>query len=131
MGSRETEAQQRQSSIGAAGAVLAAGLGAMIRRLLLLGLVLLPNAASAQAPGPESIVRLLYQHYIDTTEGLVFAFDYTDPVVASNYFAPTLAHLLVADAAEGTHQLDFDPFVNGQDFDIKAVALQSRTLADD
>lgn len=128
------EALARPGGTGAGNAVSdAAGLGAALRRLLsavvLVALAALP--AAAQGAGPDNIVRLLYQHYIDTTTGLVFAFDYTDPVVASNYFDPMLARFIVADARDGDPRLDFDPFVNGQDFDIKAVELETHMISDD
>lgn len=97
----------------------------------LAGLLLVASAAFGQAPGPDSIVRLLYQHYIDTPEGLVFSFDYTDPTVASNYLEPSLARIIVADARNDPPRLDFDPFVGGQDFEIKSVDLETRVLAKD
>lgn len=130
------------------------GLGAAVLRLvaglLLMALAVVPAAAqdtkaqdtkapetAAQdasalaATAPEHIVRLLYQHYIDTPAGLVISFDFKDPVVASNYFDPTLARLLVADGVQDSPELDFDPFVNGQDFEVKAVDLETHMLADD
>lgn len=130
------EALARLRGRGAGNAISeAASLGAALRRLLsavaFLAMALAAMPAAAQGAGPDNIVRLLYQHYIDTTTGLVFAFDYTDPVVASNYFDPALARFIVADARDGDPRLDFDPFVNGQDFDIKAVELETHMLSDD
>lgn len=86
-----------------------------------------PAAAGTQpAQGPDSVVRALYQHYLETRPDAVVAFDYTDPDVAKAYFDPSLIKLIVADSKRDQTRLDFDPFVDAQEFEIKAVDYETK-----
>lgn len=88
-----------------------------------------PSAAkpAPDTVGPEALIRGLYRHYLETTPDSYVAFDYTNPEIAKNYFDPTLAKLLVADGKRDQSRLDFDPFVNGQEFEIKSVDYETRS----
>ncbi len=89
-----------------------------------------PQAAKpAAAPSPETLIRDLYAHYLDTAPDTVVGFDFTDPTVANAYFDPALAKLVIADAKASDPKLNFDPFIEGQDFEIKAVttSLKAQT----
>jgi hypothetical protein len=92
-----------------------------------------PTPASAQAgqagQTPDAVVRALYQHYFDTAPETVVSFDYTDPATTKAYFDPALAKLLVADAKRAAPRLDFDPFIDGQDFELSPVTYQTKTVS--
>lgn len=83
-------------------------------------------ASASPAQAPEAVVRALYQHYLDTKTDSIVAFDYTDPEVAKAYFDPSLIKLIVADAKRDTTRLDFDPFVDGQEFEIRSVSYETK-----
>ncbi|MEP9375797.1 DUF3828 domain-containing protein [Aquabacter sp. CN5-332] len=87
------------------------------------------QSAKPPAPAPDAVVRALYQHYLDTRPDTAVAFDYTDPSVAKDYFDPALAKLLVADGKRDEARLDFDPFVDGQDFEITSVDYATKTVS--
>jgi len=57
------------------------------------------------------------------------SFDYTDPATTKAYFDPALAKLLVADAKRAAPRLDFDPFIDGQDFELSPVTYQTKTVS--
>lgn len=82
--------------------------------------------AAQPAQGPDTVVRALYQHYLDTRANSEVAFDYTNPDVAKAYFDPSLVKLIVADSKRDTSRLDFDPFIDGQEFEIKSVDLETK-----
>lgn len=83
-------------------------------------------AAAQPAQGPDAVVRALYQHYLDTRTDSEVAFDYTNPDVAKTYFDPSLVKLIAADSKRDTSRLDFDPFIDGQEFEIKSVDLETK-----
>ncbi len=85
-----------------------------------------PAGAAATAPTAEGLVRALYQKYLETAPDTVVGFDFTDPVVAAAYFDPALSKAVVADAKSGEPRLNFDPFIEGQEFEIKAVAISAK-----
>lgn len=85
------------------------------------------NAQPAKpSANPESLIRALYRHYLETTPDSYVAFDYTNPTIAKEYFDPALTKLLVADGKREQSRLDFDPFVNGQEFEIKSVDYETK-----
>ncbi|HQS09599.1 MAG TPA: DUF3828 domain-containing protein [Xanthobacteraceae bacterium] len=92
-----------------------------------------PTPASAQGgqpdQTPDAVVRALYQHYFDTAPETVVSFDYSDPATAKSYFDPALAKLMVADAKRAAPHLDFDPFIDGQDFELSPVTYQTKTVS--
>lgn len=81
---------------------------------------------AASAPTAEGLVRALYQNYLETAPDTVVGFDFTDPAVAASYFDPALSKLVVADAKSEQPRLNFDPFIEGQEFEIKAVAISAK-----
>lgn len=90
-----------------------------------------PNAPANAQPAkpsadPESLIRALYRHYLETTPDSYVAFDYTNPTIAKEYFDPALTKLVVADGKREQSRLDFDPFVNGQEFEIKSVEYETK-----
>ncbi len=85
-----------------------------------------PAGAAAVAPTAEGLVRALYQKYLETAPDTVVGFDFTDPVVAAAYFDPALSKLVVTDAKSEQPRLNFDPFIEGQEFEIKAVAISAK-----
>ncbi|MEW6255193.1 MAG: hypothetical protein AB1592_04495 [Pseudomonadota bacterium] len=88
-----------------------------------------PAKPAAETIGPEALVRSLYRHYLETSPETYVAFDYTNPEIAKSYFDPALTKLLVADGKREQSRLDFDPFVNGQEFEIKAVDYETRNTS--
>ncbi|MGU3495616.1 DUF3828 domain-containing protein [Xanthobacteraceae bacterium A53D] len=83
-------------------------------------------AATLAATTPEGLVRSIYAHYLETAPDTEVGFDFTDPAVAKVHFDAPLAKLLVADGKSETPKLDFDPFVDGQDFEVKSVAYTTQ-----
>ncbi len=111
----------------------AAGVMRGVARISVAGVLLVLGAAalSAQAVAvepPDAVLRAVYQLYLETAPDTVVGFDFTDPTVAAAYFDPQLTKLLVADAKSGDPRLNFDPFIEGQDFEIKAVACQTKAV---
>ncbi|MFG1462608.1 hypothetical protein V5F77_06870 [Xanthobacter sp. DSM 24535] len=89
-----------------------------------------PTAASAQAgQDADAVVRALYQNYFDTAPEAVVSFNYYDPAAAKSFFDPTLAKLLAADAKRDAARLDFDPFIDGQEFELSPVTYQTRVVS--
>ncbi|MFG1428765.1 DUF3828 domain-containing protein [Roseixanthobacter glucoisosaccharinicivorans] len=95
-----------------------------------------PTPASAQAAQasqseqtPDAVVRALYQHYFETAPETAVSFDYNDPATTKAYFDPALAKLLVADAKRDAPRLDFDPFIDGQDFELSPITYQTKNVS--
>ena len=86
-------------------------------------------AAPAASGAPETVVRDIYKHYLETEPERLIPFDYTAPATTRAYFDAVLAKLLVADGKRGDPRLNFDPFVDGQDFEIDRVALATTALS--
>ncbi|WP_127091233.1 DUF3828 domain-containing protein [Aquabacter cavernae] len=82
--------------------------------------------AAKPAADPETLIRSLYRHYLETTPDSYVAFDYTNPSIAKEYFDPALVKLLVADGKRDQSRLDFDPFVDAQEFEIKSVDYETK-----
>ena len=83
------------------------------------------GAAGAQAESPRTFLADIYTHYTDA-EAPVLAWNGED---APALFEPRLAHAIVADsdqAAQGgevSAVLDYDPFVQGQDYEIRGLTI--------
>lgn len=112
---------------GRAVRALLAPLGLMVVALLGAGLAVAPPMAARAAPAaggaPDAVVRDIYKHYLETEPERLIPFDYTAPATTKAYFDPGLAKLLVAEGKRTELRLDFDPFVDGQDFEIDKVSL--------
>jgi len=90
------------------------------RRLLLAGLAALPMAARAQSQAPLAFLQELYEPY--KTQG----FKGQPYWEAKRFFVADLAQAIERDFAEAKKRnevpkLDGDPFINAQDWDIRAV----------
>lgn len=97
---------------------------------LVLAFLVWPFAAAAQkSDGPDGVVREIYTHYLETEPARLVTLDYTAPDVTRTLFVPDLARLLVADGRRADPRLNFDPFSDGQDFEIEKVDLATRTVS--
>jgi len=87
--------------------------------------------ALAQKPGqlPDDVVRNLYKHYLETEPERLELFDYTSATALKGYFDPALARLLESDGKRPEPRLNFDPFIDGQDFEIERVDLASNAIS--
>ena len=99
----------------------------MVMALLGAALAVAPPMAARAAPAagsaPDAVVRDIYKHYLETEPERLIPFDYTAPATTNAYFDPGLAKLLVAEGKRTELRLDFDPFVDGQDFEIDKVSF--------
>jgi hypothetical protein len=95
----------------------------MFRRAVLIGVVLpaiyvlAVAAAGAQEATPQAFLESIYKRY-ETSQAFV---DIGSGAKAARYFTPYVAKLIAKDFAEAKKKnevgrLDFDPFINGQDW---------------
>ena len=99
------------------------GVGAWLGALMV-ALMAWPVHASAQkSEAPDGVVRDIYKHYLETEPARLIELDYTAPDVTRALFVPDLARALVADGRRPDPRLNFDPFVDSQDFEIEKVDL--------
>ncbi|QTL03844.1 DUF3828 domain-containing protein [Aquabacter sp. L1I39] len=118
---------------GRAVRVLFAPWGLMMAALLGALLITVPPLAAVAAPAsggaPDMVVRDIYKHYLETEPERLIPFDYTAASTTKAYFDAALAKLLVADGKRAEPRLDFDPFVDGQDFEIDKVSLATTAIS--
>jgi hypothetical protein len=88
-----------------------------------------PAAAGAAAAGqtPEQFLRGIYAAYTGASDSAT-GINLSNEATLRKYFEPRLASLMVADmkraaAAGDVGTLDFDPFINAQDYDIRKPAV--------
>lgn len=98
--------------------------------LLALSFSLLVASTAAEAGGPRGPVEHIYAHYVGSSDVGFFPTD----AGARSLFTARMNALLdgeeaLADA-QGIGHLDFDPFVNAQDFRVENLKLTSRELGD-
>lgn len=83
--------------------------------------------ASAAEQSPQAFLQSIYVHYegsSDTAKGV-----YPDtPAATRRYFEPVLANLIIADVAAAAKrgdvpELDGDPFIDAQDWDITNLKI--------
>lgn len=93
-------------------------------RLTLAAAVLLAALAPAFAvdfTSPRAVVEALYEPYFQPTDN----FDYTrledDPYLSAGLLALYARDL--EEAGEGIGRIDFDPYINGQDFQVTDLAV--------
>jgi hypothetical protein len=100
----------------------------MVAAALAIGGALTASSLAAGAPadaGPRALLSEIYTHYTDD-EAPVLDWNGDD---AQRLFEPRLAAAVVADArasgerGEVSDVLDFDPFVQGQDYEIAALKI--------
>jgi hypothetical protein len=88
-------------------------------------LLLAPMAGRAQDAGALAFLQSVYKTYQTSETPL----DYLSETKASRYFVPSLAKLIGRDVAESKKcgcvvNLDFDPFINGQDWAKTAIDIK-------
>lgn len=95
-----------------------------------------PKAPKAAAPKPipartpEEFVRFIYGHYIGPTANEA-AFAWSSPPLVNQLFEASLAQAIIKEAQKPEPAaLDFDPFINAQDYDIKSYELKTEAKTD-
>jgi hypothetical protein len=77
---------------------------------------------------PEELVSFIYRQYVGKTPDDDI-FRWSEKAMAERLFEPTLARGLVRALNSPENQeepiIDFDPFVDGQDFEIKSFTLKA------
>jgi hypothetical protein len=112
---------------------VSAGLSRLLVALtLVIGSIVAPPAARAADADAEALLKGIYDHYIDKKDGL----DFTTEAEEKRIFTPELAKLVADDVAESSKsgdvgRIDFDPFINGQDWEVKKVDLSYEQTAPD
>ena len=101
------------------------------RRELVLALVLsplVPRAGSAEAvpdQSPEALLRFVYGHYVGKGRNAK-PFTWNRKPLVDALFEPALARAVIQDSATGeVGRVDFDPFVDAQDFKVATYKLES------
>ena len=95
----------------------------LLRAALLAASSLLAMPAFAQGMEPADVVREIYNRYLDNGDGTS-----VDDVPLSRRIAP---YVKAAQGDEdGVGALDFDPFVNGQDYDVTAAEVEETERSD-
>jgi hypothetical protein len=85
------------------------------------------TAAAQTVPDatPEELLTYIYQQYVGKKGTDTFEFNWTSEPIVSRLFEPGLAKAIVAAGKSEEPVIDFDPFVNGQDFEITAFTLKA------
>jgi hypothetical protein len=89
------------------------------------------GAAGAQAESPRTFLADIYTHYTDA-EAPVLAWNGED---APALFEPRLAAAIIADSDQAAQRgevsavLDYDPFVQGQDYEIRGLTISIEEAA--
>lgn len=108
-----------------------------MRSLLALVLSLVCASAMAQTvpdKTPEDVIRFVYQQYVGKKlDDPIFRWG--NKAMAERLFEPTLARGIVralnSPANREEPVIDFDPFVDGQDFEIKSYSLKAESKTAD
>lgn len=107
----------------------------MVRRFLIvmlatLGLCQVAAAKPAEGLSPKAVVQTLYEGYMAVKPD-----DYSDPLDGfslEDHMTPDLYRLYYVGSTANTVDevpiLDWDPFINGQDFDIKSVTVTAKSI---
>jgi hypothetical protein len=104
--------------------------GAVLGVFVALLIVAAPGRAAD--PAAEALLKGIYANYVGPDSKGV---DFTSPVEAARIFPPDLAALIAADVAESAMsddvgRLDFDPFVDAQDWQVKSVDVKVEDAPD-
>jgi hypothetical protein len=88
------------------------------------------------AEPPKAFLEAIYGHYISKTGKSTDGVRLGDHAAYAAVFTPPLVALLDADAAESQKsgdvgRLDFDPFIDGQDWSVRAVDVKVEQAAPD
>jgi hypothetical protein len=105
-------------------------------RLVLALLVSLAIAGSAPAQGlrdqtPEDLINSIYVHYVGKDASAETTFDWSRPPLVDNIFEPALARAVARDSKREQSIFGGDPFVNGQDYDVKSADVEPRAKTAD
>ncbi|BAT60060.1 hypothetical protein GJW-30_1_02595 [Variibacter gotjawalensis] len=100
-----------------------------MRTLFLLAFMVFAGVgqALAQAQGavdqtPEALLRFVYSHYVGKAGEDNVQFNWMDKPLVDKLFEPDLAAAILKDGENDEESaLGADPFVNGQDFEIKSA----------
>ena len=99
---------------------------AWIAALLLCAGAIVATAATAQGSSPHAFLESIYKVYRSSNAKGI---DYDKPDVARRYFTPALATAMIKDRAAAAKkdevpQLNGDPFVDAQDWEIADLKLE-------
>jgi hypothetical protein len=107
------------------------------RRSLLLGFLvcLLAGPSAAQdvpRDSPEALLRFIYGHYVGKPAGADIDFEWMSSPLVDALFTAEVAKAVIKETdSEELGGLDFDPFVDGQDFEIKSYELKAESKTAD
>jgi len=83
------------------------------------------NAQSVPDQSPEALLGFVYQHYVGKSGADDVTFNWIDKPLVDQLFEPTLSAAIQKDSENNEESaLGADPFVNGQDFDVKSAAFE-------
>lgn len=85
----------------------------------------LATAQTVPDKTPEDLVRYIYQQYVGKKGTDEFNFNWTDKPLVDNLFEPKLANAIVKAGKSEEPIIDYDPFANGQDFEIKSYEIKT------
>lgn len=94
----------------------------------MLALSLLYGVAAAQTvpdQSPDELVTFIYQQYVGKKGTDEFNFHWSEPPLVDHLFEPALARAIVKASKSDEPVIDYDPFANAQDFEIKSYTLQT------
>jgi hypothetical protein len=80
---------------------------------------------------PEDLVRYIYQQYVGKKGTDEFNFNWSDKPLVDRLFEPKLAYEIVKAGKSEEPIIDYDPFANGQDFEIKSYEIRTEQKSAD
>jgi Protein of unknown function (DUF3828) len=97
----------------------------ILKLILTAGLLALASASFAEDASPQAFLQSIYKRY-ETSQGFI---DISSATKAAHYFTPDVTKLIARDLAESRKKnevgrLDFDPFINGQDWTPTKIELK-------
>lgn len=95
--------------------------------LALLALISFGPAWAQTVPDrePEELIRFVYEQYVGKKTTDSMNFDWIKQPMAGRLFEPTLARAVVKAGASPEPVIDFDPFIDAQDFEIASYDLKT------
>jgi len=97
-----------------------------LRLCLGLMLILWPAISQAQFESPRAAVEALYALYLNDGPGLS-----SKPAEVRRFLEVRLADAWLRDAKDKNKKLDYDPFVQGQDYQVAALSVREENVAAD
>lgn len=92
----------------------------------LLGLAPWAGEARAQFASPQQAVEALYRLYARNGPGFS-----SKPAEVRRFLEPGLAGAWLRDARSEDRKLDYDPFVQGQDYEISGLSVRQESVQGD